>query len=174
MAITYEPIATTTLSTATASVTFSSISGSYTDLILVCNIKGSVISTPTIRLNGDSGSNYSQTNLYGRYNSGVGGTNDISSERYSNATFAYGTGGVSYSATNYGNDILQFKNYSNTNTYKTILGRANIYEQANYCGVGSSVILWRSTSAITSIVYSANSGTFVSGSTFSLYGIKAA
>jgi hypothetical protein len=37
MAITYEPIATTTLGTAAASVTFSSISGAYTDLVLVCN-----------------------------------------------------------------------------------------------------------------------------------------
>jgi hypothetical protein len=36
MASTYEPIATTTLGTATASVTFSSISGAYTDLVLVC------------------------------------------------------------------------------------------------------------------------------------------
>ena len=35
MAKTYEPIATTTLSTATAEVTFSSISGSYTDLVYI-------------------------------------------------------------------------------------------------------------------------------------------
>jgi hypothetical protein len=35
MAKTYEPIATTTLGTAAATVTFSSISGTYTDLVLV-------------------------------------------------------------------------------------------------------------------------------------------
>jgi hypothetical protein len=39
MAITYEPIATTTLGTALqTSVTFSTISGSYTDLVLIANI----------------------------------------------------------------------------------------------------------------------------------------
>ena len=35
MASTYEKIATTTLGSATASYTFSSISGTYTDLILI-------------------------------------------------------------------------------------------------------------------------------------------
>jgi hypothetical protein len=35
MAITYEPIATTTLGSAAADVTFTSISGTYTDLVLV-------------------------------------------------------------------------------------------------------------------------------------------
>ena len=34
-AATYEPIATTTLGSAASTITFSSISGSYTDLILV-------------------------------------------------------------------------------------------------------------------------------------------
>jgi len=32
---TYEPIATTTLSSSAATITFSSISGSYTDLVFV-------------------------------------------------------------------------------------------------------------------------------------------
>jgi hypothetical protein len=38
MAITYEPIATTTLGSATSTVTFSSISGSYTDLVAVFEV----------------------------------------------------------------------------------------------------------------------------------------
>ena len=66
---TYTPIATNTLSSATASVTFSSISGVYTDLVLVI--------TPTIPTgaydilmrvgNGtvDSGTNYSVTRVSG-------------------------------------------------------------------------------------------------------------
>ena len=37
MAKTYTPIATQTLSTATANVTFSSIPSAYTDLVIVCD-----------------------------------------------------------------------------------------------------------------------------------------
>ena len=42
MAITYEPIATNTLGSAAASVTFSSISGTYTDLVVVVSGNGAV------------------------------------------------------------------------------------------------------------------------------------
>ena len=38
MATTYEPIATTTLGSAAASITFSSIAGTYTDLRLVLSL----------------------------------------------------------------------------------------------------------------------------------------
>jgi hypothetical protein len=66
MAITYEPIATTTLGSAAATVTFSSISGAYTDLIVVANLAQSAGSNSLrFRLNGDTGSNYSATILRG-------------------------------------------------------------------------------------------------------------
>jgi hypothetical protein len=60
MAITYEPIATTTLGTAEASVTFSTISGAYTDLVLV--IEGTFanywfwqVADILMQFNGDTG-----------------------------------------------------------------------------------------------------------------------
>jgi hypothetical protein len=57
MAKTYEPIATTTLSSAQSSVTFSSISGSYTDLVLVSNVSGSGGNANLrVTLNSDTGS----------------------------------------------------------------------------------------------------------------------
>jgi hypothetical protein len=62
MAITYEPIATATLGTATASVTFSTISGSYTDLVLVIQRRYGYSNkwyATSIRFNSDTGSNYS-------------------------------------------------------------------------------------------------------------------
>ena len=62
---TMTPIATNTLVSATNSITFSSIPQGYTDLILIhSNISGT---TQQLRLtfNGDSGSNYSTTELYG-------------------------------------------------------------------------------------------------------------
>ena len=62
MAITYEPIATTTLGSATASVTFSSL-GSYTDIVLVCSVQSASSGDAriNIRFNGDTASNYSGT-----------------------------------------------------------------------------------------------------------------
>jgi hypothetical protein len=59
-------------------------------------------------------------------------------------------------------------NYSNSTTYKTILGRSN----AATSGTSAAVGLWRSTSAINSIEIGTVS--FTAGSTFSLYGIAAA
>jgi hypothetical protein len=68
MAITYEPIATTTLGSDAVSVTFSTISGAYTDLVLVMNIRGSsdIESDIGMQLNSDTGSNYSMTRIYGQ------------------------------------------------------------------------------------------------------------
>lgn len=164
MAITYEPISTTTLGSAAASVTFSSISGAYTDLVLVLNYGITVdYYAPRIRFNSDTASNYSDTILSGNGSSAT-------SERHSNATsltFSY-TGVVSNSLQN--TFIMQVNNYSNSTTYKTAIARNSAPANEAAAGVG----LWRSTSAITSITILLGSGNYMSGSTFSLYGIKSA
>ena len=74
---TYTPIATNTLGSAQASVTFSSISGSYTDLVLIINAGTSDASEQDclIRVNGDTGSNYSATYMYGTGSSAASGRN---------------------------------------------------------------------------------------------------
>ena len=61
---TYTPLARTTLSSAAASVTFSNISGSYTDLVLVVSTI-SVNGTAYMTVNSDTGTNYSRTFMYG-------------------------------------------------------------------------------------------------------------
>ena len=69
MPATYEPIATYTAPSAQTEINFTSISGAYTDLVLVMN--GAMSRTGAAFLmrvgNGsiDSGSNYSETELYG-------------------------------------------------------------------------------------------------------------
>ena len=66
MPTTYEPIATTTLGSAAASITFSSIPATYTDLRVVFN--GTVTEvgeTLYYRFNSDGASNYSITQVYG-------------------------------------------------------------------------------------------------------------
>lgn len=162
---TYTPLARTTLTSAAASVTFSSISGSYTDLVLVATPLSLSADNITIQYNGDTGTNYSTTILYGT-GSAAGST------RQSNTALPY----LNY----YGNDtttqsntLIHIMNYANTTTYKTALARAN--QTATGGGVDAIAMLWRSTAAITSIVLKQpGNNNFAVGSTFTLYGILAA
>jgi hypothetical protein len=61
-------------------------------------------------------------------------------------------------------------NYSNTVTNKTVIARGNTTDFAVRASVGQ----WRSTAAITSIAVKMGSSQFAAGSSFTLYGIKAA
>ena len=162
---TYTPIATTTLGSAQSSVTFNSFSG-YTDLVLVCSIKGNdgaqADDVIIVQCNGDTGSNYSSTLLYGSGSSS-------GSQQYSNTTSM--RIGSTNTKVNYDIYIANFQNYSNTTTYKTVVSR----ESASSNLVSATVGSWRSTSAITSfVVFRGNSTNFAAASTFTLYGITAA
>jgi len=167
MASTYTPIATTTLGSAAASYTFSSIPSTYTDLVLVGNASTTVANgSITMQFNGDTGTNYSYTFLYGT-GSAAG------SSRSSNAQII---GLMGFAAQVPIGDramgIAQLQNYSNTSTYKTVLVRNTPSVSST---VEAAVGLWRSTSAINSITILAISGASIaSGSTFTLYGIAAA
>jgi hypothetical protein len=156
---TYEPIVTNTLGSAVANVTLSSIPSTYTDLILVCNLITTTRIDTHLQVNGDTANNYSYTFIYGE---GVGGgtTNYYTTQPH----FYIGEGGTR--STN----IIHLNNYKNTTTYKTFLARSAYPAD----GSGSSVGLWRSTSAINAIKILRNTGTFSVGSTFTLYGIASA
>ncbi len=170
---TYESIATQTLGSAAASVTFSSIPATYTDLILVVSglsdNSANIYEAMYMQVNSDTGSNYSNTSLYGDGSSATSGraTSATSVEiTRLNSTFSSNTAP--------GTEIVHLQNYSNATTYKTFLGRTSNIPNGNL-NVGAVVGLWRSTAAITSIKVGPVVGTnFVAGSTFSLYGIKAA
>ena len=160
---TYEPIATTTLGSSASSYTFTSIPATYTDLIVIGQIKGTASTYLNVRFNSDTGSNYSRTIISGNGSSAI-------SDRRSNQT-AIATDYNETIQTNFNYiTTLHIMNYSNSTTYKTLLGRPN--NAAN--GSGASVGLWRSTSAITSVSLVADSSAFDTGTTFTLYGIKAA
>ena len=160
--ITYTPIATQTLASNTTSVTFNSIPNTYTDLILVVNAKTTSTSWGAFQVNGDTANNYSQTVVTGNGTSAVSSRN--STQPYAFITYNTGPGASDFDY----NAIINFMNYSNTTTFKTMLSRANRASG----GVEASTNLWRSTVAITSITYLANNS-MVTGSTFTLYGIKA-
>jgi hypothetical protein len=164
MATTYTPIASQTLGSATNTVTFSSISSDFTDLIIVCN--GSVSNDTDearLRFNSDTGTNYSTTNLTGNGTSAT-------SNRYNNQTqilldnvYGWKNGAINIA-------VWQIFNYSNSTTYKTVLGRSVNPTASTSACVG----LWRNTAAITSVTLGAVGSNFTVGSIFTLYGIKAA
>jgi len=161
MAVTYEPVSTTTLGSAAASVTFSSIPQTYTDLILIVSHDVTADALSGIQFNGDTASNYSATYIWGNGTSAFSG-------RESNAASAFAF--YATAANGFHSAIIQIINYSNATTYKTLISRENDAATEALAVVG----LWRSTAAITSMVLLRRSGNFATGSTFTLYGIKAA
>jgi hypothetical protein len=159
---TYEPIATTTLTSAVPSVTFGSIPQTYTDLILVVAGESNAVDVSiALVFNSDTATNYSTTGLSG---------NGSAASSFRETNTSYTT--VGSMSTGQNNSIMHIMNYSNSTTNKTVLGRGNVSTQRTRLYAG----LWRSTAAITSVNVRINDGTtlFSIGSTFTLYGIKAA
>lgn len=172
---TYTPIATTTLGSAQNTVTFSSISGSYTDLVLVINAATthSLATFVNMFFNSDTGTNYSICELYGNGSSAI-------STRAGNTDQAWLGLNVSIS-TVLGESLTtaNIMNYSNTSVYKNYLGRTNRASSSlDYPGTNLVIGNWRNNAAITSIAIRNTRGNvlynFATGSTFTLYGIAAA
>ena len=165
MATTYEKIQSTTLGSAASTISFNSISSAYTDLRLVMVGKFTISGDfAAIRFNGDTGSNYSDTEIQGSGSS-------ASSTRHTGQTNMY----ISDLNGIYSTSIPQFiaiDIFSYTgSTYKTALIEYSM--DLNGSGyVGREVGLWRSTSAITSITaLMPSGGQFATGYQATLYGI---
>jgi hypothetical protein len=166
---TYEPIATQTLGSSQSNITFSSIPGTYTDLIVAGQIRGAAGDNLVLRFNSDTGSNYSHTTLWGN-----GST--AASLRRTNGTFSYiiGEGLIPTAANTFATVLIHINNYSNTTTNKTLLARSGTLSSTNP-EVSLLAGLWRSTAAITTVGLITPGGSYLAAdSTFTLYGIKAA
>lgn len=169
MPTTYTPLATTTAAGGETSITFSSISQAYTDLILVVSASQSTSSPVYVRVNGLTTSIYSNT-----WMAGNGST--ATSNRYSAASL----GGAGFNLDNIngapfptdfsGQATYHFMNYANTTTNKTILLRHGTAAGFTTADVG----LIQTTNAISSITIYPFSGSWNAGSTFSLYGVASA
>ena len=157
---TYTPIATQTLTSTTASVSFGGIPQTYTDLVLVCWTKApSADVALSMRFNGDTNSNYSYIQMAGTGT--VAASNNGTSQTYARFGNNLQTAGTLTKA-----DI---QNYAKTTTFKTVLSRSG---DARSGGTVAFINMWRDTSAITSIdIFAESGGSFGVGSTFNLYGI---
>jgi hypothetical protein len=156
---TYSTISASTVSgSSTTTVTFSSIPGTYTDLVLI--VAGNV--TPgglNLTVNSDTSANYSYTRMFGQSGGALSGRDTASTSIP-----------ITISDMVNGSALINIQRYANTATYKCFLLRAN--NSSSYVGAYSGT--WKSTSAITSVTITVTSGTISAGTVFSLYGIAAA
>lgn len=166
----FESIATITGTGSSGSITFSSIPSTYKHLQVRCNFFGTAYNTPvtTVRLNGDTGSNYDWHFLRGT--GSVANASNQSPSIYMRLI----VGSPDIDA-DYGHsaivDVLDYASTTKNKTMRTFSGT----EGASYFGAGFVGLLsglWRNTSAVTSLTIFMDSGNFSTNSKFSLYGIK--
>ena len=163
MPSTYEPIATTTLGSA-STITFSSIPSTYTDLRIVLVGLVSSADAGIMRFNSDTATNYSFTRTRGdgasaSSSSSANQTNIYIGEYTSTSVPSLTTMDIfSYASSNFKTALIS--NNADKN------GSGNIFNFAS---------TYRSTTAISSITLSCvNFTNFAAGTTATLYGIKAA
>lgn len=156
---TYEPIATQTLGTA-ATITFSSIPATYTDIVFVITSPAAASTAFTnMRFNGDTATNYSSTLLQG----------DGTTASSSNAATQTFIPTIYRSTAQPTTATIHIFSYAGS-TNKTVL----IQGSSDLNGSGLTTLrvgLWRSTAAINQIDIAA---TMPIGTIATLYGIKAA
>jgi hypothetical protein len=171
----FDALSTVTLSATTASITFAGIPNNYKHLQIRFMARtdmssGGSWSPIGMRYNSDSSANYALHDLFGTgsatFASGyTGQTNAIAGygAPTTNAANSFGVGVV---------DILDYQSISKNKTSRSITGVDNN---------GSGIVLmqsslWLSTPAITSISFNllggSNGSNFLSGTQFSLYGVK--
>jgi len=165
MANTYTLIEAKTLASSVASITFSSIPQTYTDLQVLFSARGTTglgANVIEIEYNGNA-SSYSGIRLMG-YGSGV------QSSSFSNGQIAI-TESTSETANTFSNNSLYIPNYTSAN-YKSLSGDSVNENNATETYMTLNASLWSNTAAITALKLSAIGGNFVQYSSFYLYGIS--
>jgi hypothetical protein len=171
MPVTYELISSTTLATATSSITISSIPQTYTDLVSVWYMPSTASGgqDPYVEVNGQTGSYYGAQSLDAQ--------STMSAARSLNMNSA-ALIGFQYGYTESNQPLLitsNFANYTNTTYNKTIISDvASSYSTSNPRAI--NVCVYRDTLAITSLKFNIATSTnnMAVGTVLSLYGIKAA
>lgn len=167
----YELISTSLISTTTSSVTFdvSTLASTYKHLQLRvagrADNSGSHYVYMGVRFNSDTGANYSVHELYGAGSSVASG----GAGAQTSAAIGYVTGAAATSG-NFGATVADILDPFSTTKNKTIRGLAGVASTSPLVDLRSSA--WYSTAAVTSINVLVTSGSFVSGSRLSLYGIR--
>ena len=170
MANTYTLIASNTLGSSAASVTFSSIPNTYTDLVLKMSIKttnNSATGDGWIQINSASNTYYYRR-LFG---TGISSGSDSSSGDFSGFFFNQVNGSSSVVTNVFANSEFYIPNY--TGSTKKIASQFTVQERNDSVAyINALAHSTDITSAISSLTIYGSSGNLASGSSFFLYGIK--
>jgi len=167
MPSTYTLISSNVLSSSAASVTFSAIPSTYTDLVVRCSTRSDASGAILIELNGDSSSLYSTIRLRGDGSTASSGSTTAAANLYFGLNVPSTYTSNTFSSQEFyipSYTVAQNKPIANFQTQENNATTSNLDLQAG---------LYRSISAITQIKFlhgSANN--YAAGSSFYLYGIK--
>jgi len=149
-----------------ATITFSSIPGTYKNLRIEYQAFSVSGTNVLCRFNSDTGSNYDKQQFRAY------ATNTLGAEAIGVTSLTLGTIGDSNNANNTGGGTYTIPNYAATIMYKVGIG-TNFTKYGTSTGNLSYGLFggsWRNTAAITNIDLVTDSGNFVVGSSFTLYG----
>lgn len=169
MALTYVAIATVTVgSGGAATMEFTSIPGTYTDLAVLTSLRcarSNFYSQAQIYFNGSTSNHSIRYLLYDYPSTPSSGSNTVPAYWYPPAATA--------TANTFTNDFIYIANYAGSNNKSYSIDAVPENNNANNYLAGLWAGLWSNSAAITSItIDSPISDTFVQYSTATLYGIK--
>lgn len=174
MPSTYTLITSNVLGSAATTVTFSSIPQTYTDLVLMASIRTSrsnYLDEIMLQFNGDTTTNYSATVATG--NAGAGAASQVSNNT---STRFISVDSSTATSNTFSNTEIYIPNYTETANKQISASTVVENNDANNYMVRAVANLYRGSSAITSITcqsyFDPGVLTFLTGSSFYLYGIK--
>jgi hypothetical protein len=169
MATTYKAIATVTVgSGGAATIDFTSIPQTYTDLVIMSSVRG----------NQNNG-----IELYLRFNGSTSGysgkyilkdssdATPVSGNSYTDRLFCGIVGGATPTASTFSNDIIYIPNYTSSNN-KSLSIDSVMESNSTVQWMTLASGLWSNSSAITSISLYPNTNVWIQHSSATLYGIK--
>ena len=160
MAITFDCIASNTLSANASDVTFSSIPSTYTDLRMIVqgNCTATITNNLSFQINGLTTTTYSQVSMAATNVTVTGSRSTAQTQFFGSSDF----GGTPNTTT----FTIDFLNYADTSRQRTCL-----WSMAGSGQVQRAAGLNSTTNALSSIRFFAQGATLAAGSTFAIYGI---
>ena len=169
MPSTYEPIATTTLTSATNTVTFSSIPAAYTDLQMIAYFGDSSSGGDSrMYFNGDTGNTYSMNRWWSNYN-GTAIEGQILLSTAGNNGFWLSQNNANSS--DFICSKIDINNYASSSMFKQAI--IQNYQSGSTRAQTPTTLsgAWKNTAAVTSITLVCSAGNFPVNTCFTIYGI---